>query len=364
MIAERLAVRAVRFVSRVVRLKVFTPLLFTVLVTFVFIVVFVPSSLLRMHRDPDPGGIGSRRVLDVRKGLFPVNFVLPGKLNNSGNRSNDSLQTSSDGRYHLTVIPTGRLGNQMFEFASLLGIADVNDRAPFVSSSCTVTHYFVNVSVSDRPVSGWRIVEEINYARKDSLFDSLPSGNIKLKGFFQSWKYFAGVADKVRQSFTFVPDVQQAVRTFYASYTNKLTDDAVKIGVHVRRSDMLHKVTTRQGYVPAPLSYLVKAFRHMRARFGERSIFFVVTDDPDWCLENLAGNGVKVVDPAPSVVHLGFLALCDHVIMTVGTFGWWGAYLSGGHVVYYDGFPRPGSEISEGFNRRDFYLPHWVPLGD
>ena len=369
---QHLLTRAARHASHAVRLRLLTPLLFIVVVTVVFVVVvFVPSSP-RRESSRDSSDARSRHVLHVHKGLFPVNLVPAARLRETGDpdqvdrvdRDNSSFQTSSDGRYYLTVIPRGRLGNQMFQFASLLGIADANDRLPFVSSSCTVTHYFANISVSDRPVSGWRTVEEASYAEKDPLFDALPAENVRLKGFFQTWKYFAGVSDVVKRSFVFLPDVQQAVDKFYANSTQNVAEGAVKIGVHVRRTDMLHKVTARQGYVPAPLSYLLKAFRHMRDRFGDRSTFFVVTDDRDWCIENLGGKGVLVVDPAPSVVHLGFLALCDHVIMTVGTFGWWGAYLSGGHVVYYDGFPRPGSEISQGFNRRDFYLPRWVPIGD
>ncbi|XP_076438773.1 galactoside alpha-(1,2)-fucosyltransferase 2-like [Babylonia areolata] len=278
---------------------------------------------------------------------------------------NSSQVTGPGGRRFVTVIPRGRLGNQMFQYASLLGIADVNDREPFVSSSCRVTHYFANVSVSDRPVSGWGTVEELNYAEKDSGFDSLPVENVRLKGFFQSWKYFASVSHKVKRAFVFLPDVEQAVRRFFANSTGNVSHDVIKIGVHVRRTDMLHKATQKQGYVPAPLSYIHRAIQHMRVRFGNQStFFFVVSDDPEWCRQHVRGHRVRIVDPAPSVVHLGFLALCDHVIMTVGTFGWWAAFLSGGHVVYYAGFPRAGSEIAEGFNKHHFYLPAWVAIGD
>ena len=59
------------------------------------------------------------------------------------------------------------------------------------------------------------------------------------------------------------------------------------------------------------------------------------------------------------------LASCDHVIMTVGTYGWWGAYLAGGDVVYYwdreqclHDPPLP-VEIKR---PQDFFLPSWVPL--
>ncbi|KAL8595503.1 hypothetical protein ACOMHN_000712 [Nucella lapillus] len=341
---------------RTVRRKAFMALLLLCTLGLLLYASRVPSLLLPAKHPPSTN----------KTSLPPVDKGnLSASLRSAIRGENSSMTTVSSGNYFLTVIPRGRLGNQMFEYASLLGIADVNRMTPFVSSVCKVTHYFANISVSDRPVISWNTMEENSYAEKDPLMDSLPGENVRLKGFYQSWKYFAAVKQKVKQAFVFLPDVQEVVLNFFHNMTGHVKNDVIKIGVHVRRTDMLHKITQKQGYVSAPLSYVIKAIQHMRDRFRNQSIiFFVVSDDPDWCREHLQGNGVWVVDSAPSVVHLGFLALCHHVIMTVGTFGWWAAYLSGGHVVYYSGFPLTGSDVAEGFNPQDYYLPQWVPIGD
>ncbi|KAK7095362.1 uncharacterized protein [Littorina saxatilis] len=549
---RRPAMRALRAVIRLLQIKVLTPVLFTVVVSLIFFVVFVPSLLHPNHHHQDAH---SRYVAPVHSGLFPASLLVARQHthhhHDNGKRDgvtlNSSLVTSPDGRFFLTVMPRGRLGNQMFQYASLLGLADVNNRVPFVTSSCKVTHYFANTSVSDRVVTSWVTVEEERYAARDVGLNSLPQENVRVKGFMQSWRYFAAIQPRVRQAFTLLPDVQQVVTAFLRNQTAHLPRDVIKVGVHVRRTDMVHRLEKRQGYLPATLTYLQRAMRHMTSRFGPSVHFFLVSDDPEWCQQHLVNNTtlpqlssvqnvaprglnpgqdkdisvpstssrgsnqgldrntpvqkttvrgssagrdrnissrnttlwrlradfsseryahntltwhiagsdsdsgsqtlltadsardsnndsdsdnysdsdsdlqtsltvdsarhnnthttskayhrmdptsyrhhvtnvrrvtlvdpapstqkhhvindrqVTLVDPAPSIVHMGFLASCDHVIMTVGTFGWWAAYLSGGHVTYYDGYPRPGSEVAEGFDRNDFYLPDWVPLGD
>lgn len=60
---------------------------------------------------------------------------------------------------------------------------------------------------------------------------------------------------------------------------------------------------------------------------------------------------------------MAILSLCDHVVMTVGTFGWWGAWLSRGTVVYCKDFPKPGSIIDKNALFRDeLYPPNWIGL--
>jgi Glycosyl transferase family 11 len=59
---------------------------------------------------------------------------------------------------------------------------------------------------------------------------------------------------------------------------------------------------------------------------------------------------------------LAILSHCNHTIMTVGTFGWWAGFLSGGITVYYKNFPAAGSELSLGFYAEDYFLPEWVGL--
>lgn len=58
---------------------------------------------------------------------------------------------------------------------------------------------------------------------------------------------------------------------------------------------------------------------------------------------------------------LALLSLCDHNIMTVGTFGFWAAFLAGGENIYFAHPFGRGTGLYDGFSHEDFFLPHWLP---
>jgi hypothetical protein len=64
-----------------------------------------------------------------------------------------------------------------------------------------------------------------------------------------------------------------------------------------------------------------------------------------------------------AMVDLAILSHCRNgTIVSVGTFGWWIAWLANAPmVVYYPGWPKPGSPLFNIFTRRDFVPPHWIP---
>ena len=67
-------------------------------------------------------------------------------------------------------------------------------------------------------------------------------------------------------------------------------------------------------------------------------IFVIVTDDRFYCERLFEKRKDVQLTPLSfdGVLDLATLTRCDHAIITVGTFGWWGAYLlhdRGGEVV-------------------------------
>jgi len=60
------------------------------------------------------------------------------------------------------------------------------------------------------------------------------------------------------------------------------------------------------------------------------ALFVVLRDQPEWCTRQtyLQHSDVHIVDlkNAP-ILNLALIAECDHVILTRGTFGRWGAFL-------------------------------------
>ncbi|KAK7055037.1 Glycosyl transferase 11 [Halocaridina rubra] len=106
--------------------------------------------------------------------------------------------------------------------------------------------------------------------------------------------------------------------------------------------------------------YFHKAISYYRNKFP-KPLFVIASDDRTY-IENTFGK-IKDIVFAPGKSKeqdLAILASCDHSIISVGSFGFWAGYLTGGEVVYPDiyvnsvyPFSRPIYELSQ----LDFFTP-------
>ena len=84
------------------------------------------------------------------------------------------------------------------------------------------------------------------------------------------------------------------------------------------------------------------------------------SDDQLLAIDNLvdvpnvifAGKNAKETD-------MDVLTMCDHVLLIMGTFGWWGAFLGDSKKKSSPGY-LVSSEQDE--IRKNFYLPTWTPI--
>lgn len=262
----------------------------------------------------------------------------------------------------------GRLGNKMFQLATATSIAERNDRRLFIQDEDRELPFlFPNISATLAAVSpNIPLFLEDGYASyDDKFFSQLPSDIVQPCCFFQSWKYFDYKRTAVRHMFQPHPGAVKRARSFLDDalrMRHLFNNDITIVGVHVRRGDM--KMQQKDGYNTAPLSYIIKAMNYFRELY--RNVHFVVcSDDNVWSQAYLQGkkaSDVTVSSALPPIVDFALLTLCDHIIMTVGTFGWWAGYMSEGTVIYY-AFPvRPNSRISTGFVPSDYFMPHWISM--
>ena len=103
----------------------------------------------------------------------------------------------------------GRLGNQMFEFAALRGIASKHGYGICIpaASHKGIENYSLHqcFKLEHIPVG---FIEGENYAVEshfhfdENLFDNC-SDEVSLYGFFQSEKYFQHISDELRNDFVF-----------------------------------------------------------------------------------------------------------------------------------------------------------------
>ena len=108
----------------------------------------------------------------------------------------------------------GRLGNQMFQYASLRGIAAKNgydwcippeDCQHKDNYGLFETFKMTNVGPKNLGFVQGDYVQENDHCFLPDFFDKLPD-NVSLDGYFQTEKYFSHIANEIHEDFTFRED--------------------------------------------------------------------------------------------------------------------------------------------------------------
>lgn len=268
----------------------------------------------------------------------------------------------------------GRLGNQMFQYASMLGIAyrkrgkvcilqetfDDENRNPQEDMVNVFRGPFEKCRTKIKPN---RKVSEKHYG-KYNIEPFLQYKNIEIRtdfdqGFLQSWKYFQPIKDQIKAKFTFRKDILSSAK----KYLKKIRGDSRTkvIGIHIRRGDYI-----KLGYLKfPPLDYFSRAKKFFQDKYvtedNVKLKFIIVTNDKNWAKNNFPDDTIAEGKSSPE--DMAVLSLCDGVILTVGTFGFWAGYLCDGTVVYYNKEFVMSHPVNKGHvSKEDYYPSDWIGL--
>ena len=293
-----------------------------------------------------------------------------------------------------------RLGNLLFNYASLLGIAQRNNFIPTITPNNPLLDIFqLKMKTERRPT--WynsrvlvysdlsqkydKRTEDLNESFRRGLFTNFHNtlfsvllSNIQflyeyaLDGYFQTFQCFKNVERSLqKEHFKFKDHIASKVDSFFQEHVSQVKTESGKktiyIGVHIRRGDMAYiPLYVKYGYTVANPSYIFNAMKFYANKFpSNRIIFIVCTDDKEWFTEHIQGkqNATMILstndDPA---IDLAVLARCDHSIITVGSFGWRAAWLAGGTTVYYANWPKNGSLLDQRFQREEYFPENWIAM--
>jgi len=250
----------------------------------------------------------------------------------------------------------GQMGNQLFQYASVLGIASSNNMIDCLHDNPLLPWFDGVESHACTMHDNTPVVDENKQYAIYQKF--LFQHDIMLTGFLQSYRYFPeNIREqiKIKQKFN-----QQAKRILARLPTS------TKVAIHIRKKH------SSLEYLRMPrASYYEKAIAHMNG-LHTSVIFVIVSDDAEWCHTqpylNFSNVYIHHENTSP-VVDLALIAECDHVILTRGTFGWWGAYLGpdrrNGTVLYNHAEFDMLHPINKGHvNFVDFYPPNWIGITD
>lgn len=265
----------------------------------------------------------------------------------------------------------------MFKYASLLGIADMNNKTAVVPQSFWLCDVFQNISAPsvniDNAIHTGPYIIQDQWRHMSGYYDSAmeklsPYYDYHIYGFFQSYKYFEHIKERIRTEFTFVPHIVVESHIFISKARRKYNcdDSCLFIGVHVRRGDMGSTQMKNFGYQTVDdMTYFTNAVTFYKKKFKDKKIIFLVcSDDISWCKVNFKTIMENVVfsEGFSSEVDLAILSQCDHSIITTGSFGWWAAYLAGGMTIFYKDWPRPESMLYRIVFKEDYFYPGWIPM--
>ena len=231
----------------------------------------------------------------------------------------------------------GRLGNQMFQYSSLRGIARnrgydfcipnhnhiIQDPYGF-QMKIEIFYPFEMVNVKPHNIRildrGYAPVVEEKYFHFDEILFNMCPDEISLAGFFQTEKYFSHIEHEIREDFTFKSEILEPCKEMMSDL-----DEAISL--HIRRTDYIENLN----HTTLDLEYYEKAL----SIFDSDIPVIVFSDDVEWCRKQpiFSDDRFMISESDDSYIDLCLMSLSSKHIIANSSFSWWGAWLSKSNEV-------------------------------
>jgi len=151
-------------------------------------------------------------------------------------------------------------------------------------------------------------------------------GSIYLRGYWQTEKYFKDYRDLIRNEFKFTKKTGSRNKVVLADI--KRTNS---VSVHVRRGDYVNIKTTKAFHGTCGPNYYLRSASYIEKNIIN-PIYYVFSDDPEWCKNNLKLSGRTVIidhnKGNDGWMDMWLMSNCKHNIIANSSFSWWGAWLN------------------------------------
>jgi hypothetical protein len=230
----------------------------------------------------------------------------------------------------------GRMGNQMFQYATMLGVANktgytcgipikknlkIKEDGHFdVASNKWIPYKFdltdsFNISITDSSdINNQKVYNETVHEYNENIFKI--EDDTDLNGYFQTEKYFKHIEPIIRNEFKFKNEIVDECLKIKANYKNI-------VSIHFRRSDY---IGLSNMFPLLELEYYQQAI----TLFDDKAYtFFIFSDDINWC-KTIFGDEENIVyiESNNQFIDMCLMTMCEHNIIANSTFSWWGAWLN------------------------------------
>jgi hypothetical protein len=271
------------------------------------------------------------------------------------------------------------LGNQLFQYAAgyglarLIGaelqVAPLSGRAdrPFA-----LDRFAFDLRPAPSQTPGQRLRERVSrrtgiplpglYVEKGFSFDEAllkQAAPIRIRGYFQSERYFAHVAGDVRRMVVLRGPLSAVAQRI----ADAIDHAPLATAVHVRRGDLAGSDARMLQDVLDPGHYR-KANALLARLLGAEPHYFIFSDEPERAardLDFLANRTIATAGLDRSEEDLMLMARCRHHIIANSTFSWWGAWLAASEsqvVIAPRAWFRPAA--SRTHNTSDLFPEGWI----
>jgi hypothetical protein len=249
----------------------------------------------------------------------------------------------------------GRMGNQMFQYATLYSIAKTKKYdfgIPFKLKTnnpyfnMCLDQAFPNLSAKDcTGIQPARQAREKVFTYNAGIFGILD--NTDIVGYFQSEKYFKDYREDLLKEFQFKEEIKQKASDI-RNISNKKA-----ISVHIRLGDY----ENLQGKHPiCSVEYYIEAFK----RLPDDCFVYIFSDDTKKAFEifKFLNKSFLMPETKDQFVDMCLMTMCDYHIIANSSFSWWGAWLSNSKQVI---APSEwfGTDPSMPKNWSDIYCKDW-----
>ncbi len=216
----------------------------------------------------------------------------------------------------------GRLGNQLFQIASTMGLAKSNFDDKYAFPEWPYRKHFKRgyelpfIDLSNQSYLPVRIKETQFHYNENYKYSFTPSHLNEFDGYLQSYKYFEEIEQVVRDQFEFADELTSKSLSLLPNNGRK------NIAIHVRRGD----------YVGNPSHYNLSIRYYLNAleAFGNwrecNLVFF--SDDIEYAKFHFGCLPNSYFPHGSEIEDLCTMSLCDYFIIANSSFSWWGAWLN------------------------------------
>jgi hypothetical protein len=226
----------------------------------------------------------------------------------------------------------GRLGNQLFTYATLTAICKRKGIHSYYFSrlgrlTCfdlTPREHFVHKWKMDTVLKAlFRLlllprVRYMDHTRTYSDQELHFLGTKYITAALQGEGYFKDIESEIRRRFHIQPPYAARADEIYNSFTPSLKN----VCVHVRRGDYL---SYKGNDYSVPLSYYQKALSSFDQTIHR---FVFISDDIDYVKEHFEHFPHTYFSMENEITDLQLMIKADHCVIANSTFSWWGAWLN------------------------------------